>query len=74
MESKKVLKMRVQKTLDKIAEQYPSLMFDYRRLNQKQAADRLWEERRFIGCTNVEEDEWKEAAGDAFRKWLVERS
>lgn len=74
MDQKTKLKIRIQKMLQNLAENYPPLIVEWRRKSPRKAADDLFKRRRLIGCTNVPDDEWRETAETAFRKWLAEHS
>ena len=74
MDQKTLLKIKIQRYLDNMKQEYPLLVKDYRQASLNEAVRMLWNERRFIGCTNVHEPEWKRIALNAFDKWLKENS
>lgn len=72
MNQKSILKIKIQRYLDDIKNEFPLLIRDYRMASLSRAVEMLWNERRFIGCTNVDEATWKEIATLSFSKWKKE--
>lgn len=70
-EQRNILNARIQRLLNSMAEQNPILPFECCTAGSEQTAAALWNERAVIGCTDIEEAQWKKMAEEAVEDWMA---
>lgn len=70
-EQRNILNTRIQRLLDRMAEQNPVLPFECCTAGAEQTAAALWNERAIIGCIDIEEAKWKDLAEEAVEDWMA---